>query len=168
MNLEQAANLEQLYNRYKNQIYTLCLHLARDNDFAGELFSETWVRVTEKFYQIKSEYNILNWIYTICLNIYRKKQRKINILSFFGENDDFSNIKNENKNAEEIFIENETKSLLHKNINKLSDKYRIPLILFYFKELSYQQIAQTMKIPTSTVKFRLNQAKNILRQKMEN
>ena len=161
-------SLENLYETYKNQIYTLCIRLARSEMQADDLFGATWVRVAEKLHHIKKEKNPRNWIYTVCLNIYRKSAPKwsevdISDANFAAEICD----KIQANNAEENIIEQETMKHLQKAVSVLNDKYRIPIILFYFRDLSYNEISKMMKIPMSTVKFRLNYAKELLRKEME-
>lgn len=155
--------LEQLYNRYKLPIYSLCMKLTLSKDFADDLFSETWVRITERFDQVDSNLNTFNWIYTICLNIYRKEKRKQLILSFFSEHDHIENL----VISEEFYeIDSEEDHILNSALSNLKDKYRIPILLFYFKNLSYEDISEIMGIPMSTVKYRLHRAKIILKTKM--
>ena len=159
-----VLTLETLYEMYKNQIYTLCLRLTRSKLHADDLFGDTWIKVVEKFANIKKEKNPINWIYTVCLNIYRKsapKWKKINdaendvVLENFGNT--FS--------VEEIMVKQETMRQLQKAVSSLNDKYRIPIILFYFRDLSYNEISEIMKLPMNTVKFRLNHAKELLKKK---
>ena len=164
----EIINLETLYEQYKNQIYTLCVRLVYAKDLADDLFSETWVKAAEKFHQMDYKKSPANWIYTICLNTYRKsriKQRQFtNILE---DNTEIINIKDDDLQAEENMIKKETSLQLQKALMKLNDKYRLPIILFYFRDLSYNDIASIMKLPLSTVKFRLNQGKMLLKKEME-
>jgi RNA polymerase sigma-70 factor (ECF subfamily) len=142
------------------------MRLTCSKDFADDLFGDTWVRVAEKYHQLNPEQNAGNWIYTICLNIYRKSLLKKRWMSFFEEQNVDQQCVNNDLNAEELSIEKETNRQLQKVLRKLSDKYRIPIILFYFKDLSYQDIADMMRLPIGTIKFRLNQAKKILKEEM--
>ena len=57
---------------------------------------------------------------------------------------------------------------LHEAILKLDEKYRIPLILYYFQDLSYQQIADVLNISLSAVKTRLFRAKDGLKKVIAN
>ena len=163
----ERINLEVLYEQYKNQIYTLCIKLVYFKDLADDLFSETWVRVAEKQHQIDYKKSPANWIYTICLNIYRKSIRKKQIENMLDNDAEIMNIKDERFHAEEDLIRRETSLQLQTSLMKLNDKYRLPIILFYFKELSYNDISTIMKLPLSTVKFRLNQGKMLLKKEME-
>jgi len=162
-------NLENLYEMYKNQIYTLCVRLTGSKTHADDLFGDTWVKVAEKMNNIKKEKNPMNWIYTVCLNIYRKsapKWKKVEVEDDFFD-DDNAEIIGKETNTEEIMIEKETMKQLQKTLSTLNDKYRIPIILFYFRDFSYNEIAEMMKLPMSTVKFRLNHAKELLKKEME-
>ncbi|MCL2245699.1 MAG: sigma-70 family RNA polymerase sigma factor [Lentimicrobiaceae bacterium] len=163
-----TLNLENLYQTYKNQIYTLCIKLTRSQMHADDLFGTTWVKVAEKFANIQKEKNPRNWIYTICLNLYRKSAPKWQEIAISDE-DVASEIiaKAQDANVEDSMVEQETIQQLQKAVSLLNDKYRIPIILFYFRELSYNEISQIMKLPMSTVKFRLSYAKELLKKEME-
>ena len=49
----------------------------------------------------------------------------------------------------------------------LEEHFRVPLSLFYFKQLSYKEIAKIMETPLGTVMSRLARGKQLLRQRLE-
>ena len=51
-------------------------------------------------------------------------------------------------------------------INELSDEFRVVLVMFYFEECSYREIAQSLDVPMGTVMSRLARAKGHLRAKL--
>ena len=168
--LKQSAeiiSLEQFYEMYKNQVYTLCIRLTNSKILADDLFSATWEQVAEKYRNIRHDKNPMGWIFSVCINIYRKSAKKQKLITLS------ENVKYEcsqlfsTKNKEDLLIDQETRQQLQQALNSLKDKYRIPIILFYFKEMSYNEISKIMKLPMSTVKFRLNHAKKLLKQLME-
>ena len=55
------------------------------------------------------------------------------------------------------------KETLDKYLDKLSAKYREPLVLYYIDEMSYQDIAEVLEIPVSTVGVRLKRGKTMLK-----
>jgi RNA polymerase sigma-70 factor (ECF subfamily) len=54
--------------------------------------------------------------------------------------------------------------MLDKCIEKLPAKYREPLILYYFEEMNYREIADVMHLPVSTVGVRLQRGKVLLKK----
>jgi len=67
---------------------------------------------------------------------------------------------------EEEYIKNEKKKRINDELNRLPEKYRIPLILFHKNGLSYDEIAQVLKEPMSIVKNRLYRARLMLRESL--
>ena len=68
---------------------------------------------------------------------------------------------------EDSLILSEEKLRLKKYLNELDDIFRIPLLLFFFKDLSYSDISEILCIPIGTVKSRLNLGKKKLKERME-
>jgi RNA polymerase sigma-70 factor, ECF subfamily len=58
-------------------------------------------------------------------------------------------------------------SELQQVLNELTEEYRTPLILFYFEEFSYREIAEEMDVPIGTVMSRLARGKSYLRRRLE-
>ena len=55
---------------------------------------------------------------------------------------------------------------LQKALGELPEVFRTPVILFYFEEFSYRDIAEQMDVPLGTVMSRLARAKTFLRQRL--
>jgi RNA polymerase sigma-70 factor (ECF subfamily) len=55
---------------------------------------------------------------------------------------------------------------LANGLAELSDEFRVVLLMFYFEELSYQQIAEQLEVPIGTVMSRLSRAKGHLRRRL--
>ena len=51
-------------------------------------------------------------------------------------------------------------------LNELPEEFRLPLVLFYFHELSYQEIAAELSVPVGTVMSRLSRGKQHLRRRL--
>jgi RNA polymerase sigma-70 factor, ECF subfamily len=51
---------------------------------------------------------------------------------------------------------------LHKAIQQLDERYRFPVVLFYFQELSYKEIAEVLDLPLGTVMSRLSRGRQLL------
>ena len=64
-------------------------------------------------------------------------------------------------------VKKEEITQLKKCVEKLSDKHRQVVLLFYAAQLPVEDIAKTLKIPKGTVKSRLNKARTMLKEEME-
>jgi RNA polymerase sigma-70 factor (ECF subfamily) len=60
--------------------------------------------------------------------------------------------------------EKELRQMLDECLDKLDAKYREPLVLYYYEDMDYKQIAEVMRIPASTVGIRLRRGKALLQQ----
>jgi len=88
-------------------------------------------------------------------------------LSTEEKENEISNYPDKNVSIEEDFIKGSRNKKIMECVNKLRDKYRIPILLFYFKDLTYTDISQILDIPVGTVKSRLFQGKILLKKLME-
>ena len=69
---------------------------------------------------------------------------------------------------EEKFVKKQKIKMLHDLVNKLKPRYRVLVELRYFKELSYEEIAQQLDIPLGTVKAQLFRAREFLQNVLKN
>ena len=56
---------------------------------------------------------------------------------------------------------------LHQSLSKLDERHRLPVVLFYFQELSYREISEALKLPIGTVMSRLARAREQLHTLMK-
>lgn len=105
------------------------------------------------------------WIYRIAhnefINAIKRKGREP--LSFFDP-DTFFPHPQARETADGPLHTEELRRELDTHLDKLDAKYREPLVLFFFADLNYQEIADVMHIPISTVGVRLKRGKDMLRQ----
>ena len=56
---------------------------------------------------------------------------------------------------------------LHQSLAKLDDRHRLPVVMFYFHQLSYQEISEALELPIGTVMSRLSRARRMLHEILE-
>lgn len=84
--------------------------------------------------------------------------RKMQFAEFFDEN---------RRNVKDSVVVKDERAAIGKAILSLNIKYREPLILYYYEELTLIEISQVMKLPINTVKTRLKRAKEQLKPLLE-
>jgi len=171
----KGQKLLSLIDMYKNQVYRLCYRLTNNEFDADDLFQDTWVRVVRNIDSYYKNKSFETWIYTITINLYkdryRKQKRWMNIIKdfFTNEKKDFelSKVPLDKFHPESLLIDKECTKELEAFLNGLPDNYRIPVILYYFKEMNYNQISDVLDIPVGTVKSRLSRGIHKLKKALE-
>lgn len=164
--------LEKYIYTYGKDLYSFCCFVTHNRQEADDLYQDTFL----KLYEIGEKAIILSnpksYLMTIAVNLYRNYKRKLSIRQRIvgmeiSAEDMFLEIPAEAETEEERVIRSEEHLMVRKAVNKLPDKYRIPILLFYMEELPLTDIARILNMPEGTVKSRMHRAKKLLKQKLE-
>ncbi len=150
-----------LVNRHKEKVRNLIYITVGNPSVIDDLAQEVFITVYRKLHLFRFEARFSTWLYRITINKCRdylriKKVRSI-FSSFTGD-------------EEEVQVTGTTKTdfdineIVHKNISKLPDKLRIPLILRDIEGMSYQEISETLDTEINTVKTRIFRARENLKK----
>lgn len=157
--------VDQYINQYGKRLYGLCVTLCTNTFDAHDLYQETWLKVLKSIDRFDSSKEFEPWLTRICVNTYRNLIKRRSILSVV----EFQS--NEDKDAFMQSIPEEDKKNykpLYEAIDKLPDKLRLTVILFYFRDMDISSTATVLKVPAGTVKSRLNKARKLLKEMLEN
>jgi len=144
-----------------NVIYRMCGNVQLAEDAAQETFIRAWQNLSS----YRPGTPLRNWLYRIAVNagtdMLRKEKR---ILP-----DDIGDLHltDGRPNPETLVSQHERAVLVQKAILSLPDASRAVLVLREYEELSYQEISSTLDIPVGTVMSRLNYARKLLKDKLE-
>lgn len=132
-----------------------------------DVTQEVFVKLYRFLHQFQKE-RFTTWLYKITLNAtrdyYRKEMKEAQKeVSLQGISPDHYIM----KSAEEKVLVFEEDRELHEAIQLLDEKYRHPIILFYFHDMSYEQMADVLNVPMSTIKIRLLRAKGHLKSALQ-
>ncbi len=156
----------ELMQRYQTKIYRYIWYWLKDQDQAKDLTQDTFLRVYENIQGFDSSLKFSAWLYRIAhnltINFIKRSKKLVNadhstlewLESKKGEIDDWL-VKLEREE-----LQGEIGGLCH----LLPLKYREVLCLFYQDERSYEEIADILKIPTSTVGVRLRRGRQLLKK----
>ncbi len=130
-------------------------------DIVQEIFTKTFVNI--RSFDAKRKFS--PWIYRIAHNEFvnalkKKKTEKLAFVDF----DAFFPHPAAKEAADGDVERADLRRMLDKCIEKLPAKYREPLILYYFEEMNYREIADVMHLPVSTVGVRLQRGKVLLKK----
>ena len=139
-----------------------------DKTDAEDLLQDVFLKSFENIRSFDTQRKFSPWIYRIAHNefISALKVRKRISLSFLDPDTIFPSIAAP-ETADEEALRGETKDMIDKHLSKLDAKYREPLILYFYDEFAYNEIADILKIPSATVGVRISRAKKMMREMIE-
>jgi RNA polymerase sigma-70 factor (ECF subfamily) len=144
-----------------NVIYRMCGDMHVSEEAAQETFIQAWLHLST----YRPQTSLRNWLYRIAVNaatdILRKEKR---ILPSPIED---LPLTDSNPGPEALLFQSERTALIQKAVLSLPDASRAVLVLREYEEMSYHEIADTLDIPVGTVMSRLNYARRILKEKLE-
>ena len=153
--------IDQYISQYGKRLYGLCLSLCANTFEADDLYQDTWLRVIKNISKYDPSREFEPWLTKICVNTYRNTLRRIAR----------SPLLNFQTNEEKDLLlqsvpapENPDYSPLYDAIDRLPEKLRLSVILFYFEEMDITTTAQVLDIPNGTVKSRLSKARKRLKE----
>lgn len=155
---------EILYKEYYVRVFGLCRRILNSPTQAEDATQETFMRAYRSFNKYDSAQPFWQWISTIasnhCIDVIRRLNRAGDL--FGDESEERAMIEVESESLAQI-IESEDAAALSSAIGQLPDKYRIPLVLAYFHDSSYDAIADDLSISRNHVGVLLLRAKQKLR-----
>ncbi|HTI49699.1 MAG TPA: sigma-70 family RNA polymerase sigma factor [Planctomycetaceae bacterium] len=155
----RARKLADLVERHYALLYRYAYRLTGSEADAEDLTQQAFLTAQIKWDQLRDENCARSWLFTIVRNGYLKERRTP--VSFTSMAlDDMAEAPGPTDDAD--FDGEQLQNVL----NDLPEEFRSPLILFYFREFSYKEIAEHMEVPVGTVMSRLARAKAYLRRRL--
>lgn len=131
---------------------------------AQDCAQETMLRAFRAFDNFRGDSSFSTWIIRIainCCNDFLRKKKDVISLNSMQEDTGFE-ATDPGKGPYRQLEEKERMRLLHAAIGRLKEEYRQVIVLRDMQQLSYEEIAQVLKISLGTVKSRMNRARKEL------
>ena len=164
---DQKAYAE-LLGRYRDAIYYMLLKMVNNPIDAEDLTIEAFGKAFKNIEQYTPNFAFSTWLFKIasnnCIDFIRKKRGShISIDQGQEEQDTISDaIQASTLDPEENLIKQQKVILTRTIVTKLKPRYRRLIELRYFKEYSYEEIAEELDLPIGTVKAQLFRARELL------
>ena len=158
----------ELVRRYQKQVYSLAYRLTNDAEEAMDLSQEVFLKI----YQVLERYDdtrpFFPWMYkvasNVCYSLLRKRpQESVPLEKVIEFTPLIPKIESQ---PEDYYESREIQQLVQRAIAELPEKYRVPLVLRFLEDLTYQQIAEVMELPVSTIETRLYRGKALLQKRL--
>jgi RNA polymerase sigma-70 factor (ECF subfamily) len=157
--------ISQLITLYESNIHGLIYSIVGFRDVAQDLSQETFLKMLLALprYEFRAPFH--TWLFRIAINLcrdYLRKKRVRSIVSFLEENVTNNEVYDSNQSPAQDMERSETMNYILKNLSKLPVNLRTVFILRDIQELSYDEIAHTLKWRMGTIKSRLFRARKEL------
>lgn len=154
--------IDQYIRTYGKRLYGLCRTLCANSFDADDLYQDTWLKVMKNISRYDPARPFEPWVTKICVNTYRNTLRRWMRSPIF---DGFSTSEEKFAVLDAIASpETPDHTDLRQAIDRLPEKLRVTVILFYFQDMEIHQVAQILDIPPGTVKSRLSKARQRLKE----
>jgi RNA polymerase sigma factor (sigma-70 family) len=171
---DQKAYAE-LMSRYRDSIYFMLLKMINNKDDADDLTIEAFGKAFHRLKQYTPNYAFSTWLFKIasnnCIDWIRKQKKKtFSIDSPVGtdDGDEMSiELRSDGLDPEDIAIRDQKNAIMREVVDKLKPRYRQLVELRYYKEYSYEEIAEELDLPLGTVKAQLFRARDFLLNLMQ-
>jgi RNA polymerase sigma-70 factor (ECF subfamily) len=159
-------NLAQDQTRF---LYNVAFKYTGNRYDAEDLVQETLYTGYNKFEQLRDMRKFKSWMFTILRNHFLKSQRKNTPLrtdEFEDEIDYLSQIESVSlrQDGASVYERKEEAENIQLILDKLPEKYKTVLILYYMEDSSYQEIAEMLGVPIGTVMSRLSRARQTMKK----
>jgi|GEM_PF-1543012 len=169
---DDEIKTEQLIKCCYRRIFFNCLKLVKDEHVAEDLTHDTFIKALKYKSSFDKTQKFIFWLLkistNICINYFNEKSKDakncVYIDALESEADSVKKVRDLliDGKAERKIEEKLHNEIIYKAVSLLPLIYRMPVILKYYNDLSYEEISKILDKPIGTIKFRLNRAKAFL------
>ncbi|MCB0261847.1 MAG: sigma-70 family RNA polymerase sigma factor [Calditrichaeota bacterium] len=170
---------EAIYREYGDKIMNLAYRMTGSKESARDMTQEIFIKVYENMDSFRGDSQVFTWLYRIATNHifnFLKKERRRKWLNLMDK--PLSEVLQEDQidplfwsrsapQPDRQMEKSEREKRVWQSIQQLSPKYRVPLVLNRYEDMSYQEIAETMQLSLSAVESRIHRAKKELVKLLE-
>jgi len=166
---------EELVRRYQRQVANIVYLTLGNRDAVEDLVQEVFIRVYRSLKKFEFDASFYSWLYRITVNlcideIRRRRIRKTFSLQFFSEDhvEEKERPSRKIQTPSESLLESEKREVVLNALKRIAPMHRTVLVLREYENLSYDEIADVLKISVQAVKSRIFRAREEMRGLLKN
>jgi RNA polymerase sigma-70 factor, ECF subfamily len=166
-----AESFNQLILRWERPIFALAYRTIGREEDARDVCQETFLRAFRALPAFRGQAKFSSWLYRIALNLCRdwmRRERRVPVVQA-PEGVDLLDLAAESEPSEpieELVARKDLTALVEKVMARLPEEQRTAIVLKEYHGLTFQEIADLVGCPLSTVKTRLYQGLTVLRREL--
>lgn len=162
------AAMVALVAEHHAAVYRYAFRLTGTAADAEDVAQQTFLIAQEKLDQVRDVERVGHWLLAVARNVFLKMRRRRTPAPVGGLEIDVNSVPDPASLDATGGDDNEEidPQRLQTALDELPDEFRIPVLMFYFEEASYREIAEQLDLPPGTVMSRLSRAKSHLRRRL--
>lgn len=156
--------LDQVVRKYGERLYVHALYILHDAQEARDVVQEVFIKAMREPRFYDEEFKIQAWLYRVtrnlCFNLVRDRRRRDTLLQAGPK------LGGSTTDPLEAVFDGERQDEILGAVDSLSEDHREILLLRYYEDLSYQEIADRLQIKLGTVMSRLSRARDRLLERL--
>ena len=161
---------DALLARYQNRLYRYLVRFTANRAVAQDLFQETWLKVITRIHRYDERRPFEPWLFSVARNLAIDHLRKAAPESLDEPSESgeprVARLGAPEPGSLDRLLERERRGLLERSLDELPALYREALTLRFEEEMTFEEIADVLSAPVSTVKSRVQRALAALRSRM--
>jgi RNA polymerase sigma factor (sigma-70 family) len=164
---ESQAAFRSLVERHGPMVLGVCRHVLNQHHDAEDAFQATFLVLARKGSTIRNRRVLAGWLHEVAYRMANKaRTRAVQRRALEREGLAMLPPAIEPDNQSQEAAWNELRPVLHAEVERLPEKYRIPVILSYLEGKTNEEVAELLEWPVGTVKGRLSRARELLRSRL--
>jgi len=156
-----------LYEAYKDKVYSIALYFFHGDEVAAsDMTQQVFLKLLHGMAQFRGDAGFSTWLYRLVVNACMDEARRAKpreLTTNAAKVDALA----EPDSQERDFARQQTARSVRAALSALPAKFRLPILLRYFEDLSYEEMAAAMNCSMGTVASRLNRGHKMLARKLE-
>lgn len=157
----------KLVEKYQRPVYSICYRMLGTPTAAEDAAQEAFIRAYQALDRYDPTRSFATWVLSIASNysIDQLRKKKVTILSMDNEKHAWLAPPDPGPSPEKVALEKEKQILVQTILAELSEVDRAAVVLQFWHDYSYEDIAETLDISSSAVKSRLFRARKLMAEK---
>lgn len=148
----EEQTFRQAVEDHRDVVFRIALTYLRDRADADDVAQDVFLKLLKSDAQFESWEHLRRWLIRVtineCKSLFRKPWRRV---------EDIENLADSLSAAQD-----ETKAVLS-DVMRLPERFRIPIVLYYYLGFSTSEIAELLHVPAATVRTRLARGRSKLK-----
>jgi RNA polymerase sigma-70 factor (ECF subfamily) len=159
----------KLVEKYQKPVFSVCYRMLGTPTAAEDAAQEAFIRAYQALDRYDPNRSFATWILSIASNysIDQLRKKKVTILSMDNEKYGWMAPPDPGPSPEKAALEKEKQALVQSILAELPETDRAAVILQFWHDYSYDEIAETLDLSSSAVKSRLFRARRLMAEKWQ-